>query len=170
MRIKMAPFRRLLPTAYRSFAPNASVQKRARTAHCVPRPPRAKREGSKSDGKLPLQDLFVLRAGRRDDDGLRRDDERALRRGRALEHLLDHGLERGHDRHHVRHAGATGGQVSHVFLEQFFDVFGEHDAFLLVVFELAVMIAKRMEKIGYPQIYERLINFIASLDIGARKD
>ena len=185
----MAPFRRLLPTAYRSFAPNASVQKRARNAHRVP--PRAKREESKSDGKLPLQDLFVLRAGRRDDDGLRRDDQRALRRGRALEHLLDHGLERGHDqpvrdvlgraadlialerlgvvdgdgdaavirgevaqrrvqehvtddelavvrhvlerdRHRIRHTGAAGGQVPHVFLEQFFDVFGEHDAFLLL--------------------------------------
>lgn len=94
----MAPFRRLLPTAYRSFAPNASVQKRARNAWHVRARLRSKREGSKSDGKLPLQDLFVLRAGRRDDDGLRRDDERALRRGCTLEHLLDHGLERGHDR------------------------------------------------------------------------
>ena len=78
---------------------------------------------------------------------------------RVQEHIADdelavvrHVLER--DRHHVRHAGAAGGQVPHVFLEQFFDVFGEHDSFLLVVFELAFRIAKRMEKTRYPQIYE----------------
>ena len=141
------------PTAYRSLAPNASVQKRARNAWHV----------------RALEHLL--------DHGLERSHDRPVRNvlGRApdlvaLERLavVRHVLER--DRHHVRPAGAAGGQVPHVFLEQFFDVFGEHDSFLLVVFELAFMIAKRMEKTRYPQIYERLINFIARLDIGARKD
>lgn len=56
---------------------------------------------------------------------------------RVQEHVTDdelavvrHVLER--DRHRIRHTGAAGGQVPHVFLEQFFDVFVEHDAFLLL--------------------------------------
>ena len=53
MRIKMAPFRRLLPTAYRSFAPNASVQKRARNAHRVPRP--ASRPGQKEKNQKAME-------------------------------------------------------------------------------------------------------------------
>lgn len=44
--------------------------------------------------------------------------------------VVRHVLER--DRHRIRHTGAAGGQVPHVFLEQFFDVFVEHDAFLLL--------------------------------------
>jgi hypothetical protein len=56
---------------------------------------------------------------------------------RVQEHVTDdelavvrHVLER--DRHHVQHTGGAGGQIPHVFLEQFFDVFVEHDAFLLL--------------------------------------
>ena len=64
----------------------------------------------------------------------------------------------------------AGSQVPHVFLEQFFDIFVEHDAFLLMVFELAFMIASRTAGTRYPQIYERLINFIVRLDTGARMD
>lgn len=200
----MAPFCCFLPTAYRSLARDASVQKRARNA-------------------------WHVRARRRDDNGLRCDDERALRRGRALEHLLDHGLERGHDRpvrdvlgrapdlvalerlgvvhgdgdaavirgevaqrrvqehvtddelavvrhvlerdwHHIRHTGSAGGQIPHVFFEQFFDVFVERDSFLLVVFELVFRIAGHAAETRYPQIYERLINFIVRLDTGGRMD
>ena len=94
---------------------------------------------------------------------------------RAQEHVADdelavvcHVLER--DRHHIRHTGTAGSQVPHVFLEQLFDIFVEHDAFLLMVFELAFMIASRTAGTRYPQIYERLINFIARLDTGARMD
>ena len=54
--------------------------------------------------------------------------------------------------------------------EQFFDIFVEHDAFLLMVFELAFMIASRTAGTRYPQIYERLINIIVRLDTGARMD
>ena len=44
--------------------------------------------------------------------------------------VVRHVLER--DRHYVRHTGGAGGQILHVFFEQFFDVFVEHDAFLLL--------------------------------------
>ena len=86
---------------------------------------------------------------------------------RVQEHIADdelavvrHVLER--DRHYVRHTGGAGGQISHVFFEQFFDVFVEHDSFLLVVFELVFRIADHTGKTRYPQIYERRINSIAA--------
>lgn len=46
--------------------------------------------------------------------------------------VVRHVLER--DRHHIRHTGGAGGQIPHVFFEQFLHVFVEHDAFLLLWF------------------------------------
>ena len=141
----MAPFRRLLPTAYCSFAPNASVQKRARNAWHVRALEHLLDHGLERGHDRPVRnvlgrapDLVALeRLGVVHGHG-----DAAVIRGEVAqrgvqEHVTDdelavvrHVLER--DRHHVRHAGAAGDQVPHVFLEQFFDVFGEHDAFLLL--------------------------------------
>ena len=66
--------------------------------------------------------------------------------------VVHHVLER--DRHYVRHTGGAGGQILHVFFAQFFDVIVEHDAFLLVVFELVFRIAGHTAETRYPQIYE----------------
>lgn len=141
----MAPFCCFLPTAYRSLARDASVQKRARNAWHVRTLEHLLDHGLERGHDRPVRnvlgraaDLIAFeRLGVVDGDG-----DAAVIRGevaqrRVQEHVTDdelavvgHVLER--DRHHIRHAGAAGGQVPHVFFEQFFDVFGEHDAFLLL--------------------------------------
>lgn len=143
----MAPFCCFLPTAYRSLARDASVQKRARNAWHVRALEHLLDHGLERGHDRPVRnvlgrapDLVALeRLGVVHGDG-----GAAVIRGEVAqcgiqEHVADnelavvrHVLER--DRHHVRHTGAAGGQVPHVFLEQFFDVFVEHDSFLLVVF------------------------------------
>lgn len=171
----MAPFCCFLPTAYRSLAPNASVQKRARNAwhvraleHLLDHGLERGHDRALGDMLGRATDLIAFeRLGVVDGDG-----DAAVIRGevaqrRVQEHIADdelavvrHVLER--DRHHIRHTGGAGGQIPHVFFEQFFDVFVEHDSFLLVVFELVFRIADHTGKTRYPQIYERLINSIAA--------
>lgn len=171
----MAPFRRLLPTAYRSLAPNASVQKRARNAwhvraleHLLDHGLERGHDRALGDMLGRAADLIAFeRLGVVDGDG-----DAAVIRGevaqrRVQEHIADdelavvrHILER--NRHHIRHTSDAGGQIPHVFFEQFFDVFVEHDSFLLVVSELVFRIADHTGKTRYPQIYERLINSIAA--------
>lgn len=86
---------------------------------------------------------------------------------RVQEHIADdelaivrHVLER--DRHYVRHAGAAGAR-SHMFsLSSFLTFSLSMIRSSLWFFELVFRIADHTGKTRYPQIYERLINFIAA--------
>lgn len=129
----MAPFSCFLPTAYHCLARDASVQKRARNAwhvraleHLLDHGLERGHDRALGDMLGRVADLIAFeRLGIVDGDG-----DAAVIRGevaqrRVQEHIADdelavvrHVLER--DRHYVRHTGGAGGQIPHVFFEQFF--------------------------------------------------